>query len=207
MGEILMINGSPRAPRSNSRQYAQLFAQVSPWHTRYVELTRGNHLEVCRMADEASDVLLVFPLYADGLPVTMLSFLKDWEAYGPRRKPTVSVLINCGFLEPEQNDVAVEMVELFCKQNGLPFGCVLKIGGGEAILNTPFRGLVRGGVKKLARAMAARRRQTFRVTMPLPKRLYLKASTRYWIAYGQRNGVTREQMAALEIEPGADRDK
>ena len=27
MGELLILNGSPRAPRSNSRQYALLFAK------------------------------------------------------------------------------------------------------------------------------------------------------------------------------------
>lgn len=54
----------------------------------------------------------------------------------------MSVLINCGFLECRQNDVAVEMVRLFCRQNGYRFGSVLKIGSGEAIWDTPFRLLV-----------------------------------------------------------------
>lgn len=207
MGKILMINGSPRAPKSNSKQYAALFAKACPWQTQYVNLTRTNHQEVCRAADGASDVLLVFPLYADGIPVTLLNFLKAWEEYGPRHKPTVSVLINCGFLEPEQNDVAVKMVELYCRENDLPFGSVLKIGSGEAILATPFRILVQAKLKKLARSIVGGQRRTFQVTMPLPKGLFLKASTRYWTDYGMRNGVTKEQMAAMEIEPQPPQDK
>ncbi len=201
MGKILMINASPRAPRSNSRQYAELFAQACKLETEYRPLTRENHAELCRAMDGVSDVLLVFPLYADGIPVTLLHFLKTLEASPPAHRPVISVLINCGFLEPHQNDIAVQMVELFAKENAYPFGSVLKIGSGEAILSTPFRFLVRGGVKKLARAIAAGHRRTIRVTMPLPKRAFIRASAGYWESYGRRNGLTRAQMETLEIEP------
>ena len=128
------------------------------------------------------------------------ALLKTLEEHPPRHRPTVSVLINCGFLEPGQNDVAVQMVELFCGQNGYPFGSVLKIGGGEAILDTPFRGLVRRKLRKLAGAISAGRHRSLQVTMPLPKRLFLRASTAYWTDMGGRGGVTREQMATMEIE-------
>ena len=134
------------------------------------------------------------------IPVTLLNFLKTLEEHPPRHRPTVSVLINCGFLEPGQNDVAVQMVELFCGQNGYPFGSVLKIGGGEAILDSPFRGLVRRKLRKLAGAISAGRHRSLQVTMPLPKRLFLRASTAYWTDMGGRGGVTREQMATMEIE-------
>lgn len=201
MGKILIINGSPRAPKSNSKQYAALFSKACSWESHYRDLTRANHLELCQAADEVSNVLFVFPLYADGIPVTLLNFLKTWEEYGPRQKPTVSVLINCGFLEAEQNNVAVKMMELYCRENGLPFGSVLKIGGGEAILSTPFRILVQAKIKKLARAIVRQENRTFQVTMPLSKKMFLNASTSYWIRYGERHGITREQMASMQIEP------
>lgn len=200
MGKILIVNGSPRAPRSNSRQYAQLFEKAWPGESAYLPVTKTNHLELCRAAEEVSDLLLVFPLYADGIPVTLLDFLKTLEEHPPRSRPALSVLINCGFLEPEQNDVAVRMVELFAKKNGYPFGSILKIGGGEAILTTPFRGLVNARIRKLAKAIARGERKVLRITMPLTKRMFLRASTSYWIRYGQRSGVTREQMETMDIE-------
>lgn len=200
MGKVLILNGSPRAPKSNSKQYAQLFAEACRMETVYCNITKTNHLELCSAVEDCSDLLLVFPLYADGIPTPLMQFLKTLEAHPPETRPVVSVLINCGFLEPEQNDVAVEMIGLFCAQNGYPLGSVLKIGSGEAILATPFRSLVRGKIKKLAAALEQRRSQTFRVTMPLPKWMFLKASTGYWTSYGQRNGITREQMATMEIE-------
>lgn len=200
MGKILILNGSPRAPRSNSKRYAQLFSQVCPMETAYFNITGTNHDQMCREMEEYSQVLFVFPLYADSIPVTLLNFLKTLEEHALQHKPTVSVLINCGFLEPEQNEVAVEIMRLFCSRNGYPFGSVLEIGSGEAILDTPFRFLVRSGLKKLAAAMVSGEGRTFRVSMPLSKGMFLKASTRYWTNYGRRNGVTKEQMASMKIE-------
>ena len=201
MGKILILNGSPRAPKSNSKAYAALFAALSPSRTDYRNITKANHLELCRAMEDFTDLLLVFPLYADGIPVTLLNFLKTLEHNPPSQKPTVSVLINCGFFEPEQNDVAVEMVRLFCARAGYPFGSVLKIGSGEAILTTPFAALVRGKIRKLAAAIEGQRCQTLQVTMPIPKKWFVKASTSYWKNYGKRNGITAEQMASMEIEP------
>lgn len=200
MENILILNGSPRAPRSNSRRYAHLFSTVCPVETVYREIGRNNHQELCELVDGFSHLLFVFPLYADGIPVTLLHFLKTLEKYAHQVKPPVSVLINCGFLEPEQNDVAVQMVRSFCKQNGYPFGSVLKIGSGEAILTTPFRGMVRRKLRKLADSIVAGRPCTMAVTMPLPKRIFLKASDSYWENYGKRNGITRAQMEQMEIE-------
>ena len=159
MGSVMLINASPRAPRSNSRRYAELFIRAWPGESACFALTKSNHPELCGELEHYSDLLLVFPLYADGIPVTLLNFLKTLEEHPPRHRPTVSVLINCGFLEPGQNDVAVQMV-----------------------------------------AMSAGRHRSLQVTMPLPKRLFLRASTAYWTDMGRRGGVTREQMATMEIE-------
>lgn len=200
MGRVMMINGSPRAPKSNSKKYAEMFAKACPEQTAYYAVTKSNHVELCQSMADFFDVLLVFPLYADGIPVTLMCFLDTLEQYAPAHRPRISVLINCGFLEPEQNNIAVDMLRLYCKRNGFPFGSVLQIGSGEAILSTPFRIFVRPKIKKLAAAVAAGQEQTWTVTMPISKRMFLRASTTYWTNYGKRNGVTKEQMATMQIE-------
>lgn len=200
MAKIMIINGSPRAPKSNSKRYAELFAKACPAETEYFAVSKTNHLALCRAMQKVSDVLLVFPLYADGIPVTFMRFLDTLAQNAPRHPVRISVMINCGFLEPEQNDVAVKMLRLYCRQNGFTFGSVLQIGSGEAILSTPFRILVRAKIKRLAAAILAGQERTWKVTMPLSKGLFLKASTRFWVSYGKRNGVTKEQMATMQIE-------
>ena len=116
--KLLIVNGSPRAPRSNSRRYAELFQARWKGEARYAALTAKNHAELAAAAADCTDLLLVFPLYADGLPAPLLRFLEFLEGAGPEHRPRISVLINCGFLEPEQNDVAVEMVKN--GDNGIP---------------------------------------------------------------------------------------
>lgn len=200
MGKVLILNGSPRAPRSNSKRYAELFAQFCTLPSEYAEIRQKNQIELCRKMEEFTELLLVFPLYADSLPVPLLNFLKTLEENPPRQKPRISVLINCGFLEPEQNDVAVEMVEWFCKQQGYAFGSVLRLGSGEAVLDTPLKGVAIRNIRKLARSVAEGRNQNRKATMPLPKRWFIRASKKYWENYGRRNGLTPEQMATMDIE-------
>ena len=92
------------------------------------------------------------------------------------------------------------MVELFCKQNGYSFGSVLKIGSGEAILDSPFKFLVTAKIRKLSRSICNKNYITLKTTMPLPKSLFLKASTQYWIKYGQKYGTSEEEMQTMKIE-------
>ena len=156
MEKILILNGSPRAAKSNSKRYAALFSASCPLPCDTVSLTPRNHAELAAQLPRYSDLLLVFPLYADALPVGLLDFLKYLEAHPVpvEARPVVSVLINCGFLEPAQNEIAVRMIRLFCSRNGYRTGSVLMLGSGEAILDTPFAFVARRAIRRLARAVA-----------------------------------------------------
>ena len=116
MKKVLILNGSPRAPRSNSAKYAELFAQNFHGSCQTINITKENHNMLCSVLSDFTDVLLVFPLYADGIPAVLLDFLKDMESFQIADKPIVSVIVNCGFREAYQNDTAVEMVQFFCKK-------------------------------------------------------------------------------------------
>lgn len=196
----MVINASPRAPKSNSKQYAQLFSKYCRSDTEYCEVKKDNHLTLCQLIGNCTDIVFVFPLYADSIPVTLLNFLKTLEENAPLKKPTISVVINCGFIEPYQNDIAIKMLQLFAKENGYPFGSVFKIGGGEAILGTPFRIFVKAKMKKYAVSIEKQKYNTFQVTMPISKKMFIKASTTYWENYGKKNGVSREEMEIMQIE-------
>ena len=192
MGKILMVNGSPRAPKSNSKQYLQLFQSYWKYPGISVSITSKNHRQIWDSASEASDIL----------PSTLLDFLKAYEAFPYHYKATVHMIVNCGFLEPEQNAVAVKMIQLFCKENGFSFGSCLCIGSGEAILGTPFRFLIKRNLRKLSKAIASGRPQKLSVTMPLSQKAFVRASTKYWIKLAQAHQVPPEQMATMEIEKG-----
>ena len=194
------MNGSPRAPKSNSKRYAEIFMHYCPMETDYHNITKRNHEELCAILGSYTDVLFVFPLYVDALPTVFLNFLKTLEACPPTYKPMVSILINCGFLEPEQNEVAVRMMKLFCRRNGYTMGSVLMLGGGEAILNTPFKYIATRNIRRLAQSVASENYRALRATMPLPKSLFRLAADIYWTGYGKQFGITKKQMQTMEVE-------
>ena len=200
MGKIIIINGSPRASKSNSKEYAKLFKACWRNDTKGYDAINGKHKEIFQEIEGAENLLLVFPLYADGLPVTLMRFLVELENYRLKKRPIIHVLINCGFFEPEQNLVAVDMVKLFCMQNNFHYGSTLCIGAGEAILNTPFQFLVKRYMKKFVLSIKKKEDKTLKVTMPIPKNVFLNASEKYWIRYGKKYGIGKEQMDTNEIE-------
>ncbi|ONI38531.1 hypothetical protein AN639_07625 [Candidatus Epulonipiscium fishelsonii] len=200
MENIIIINASPRAPQSNSKKYAEIFSKHSRLQTEYFELNKRNQDELINKIEEYSQLLFVFPLYADGLPAPFLDFLKMLERALLKHKPIVSILINCGFIEHSQNDIAVEMIKLFCNQNEYIFGSVLKIGAGEAILETPFKKLVEWKIKKLASSICTQEYKTLEVSMPISKKTYISKSTEYWVKYGQKYNVSKEEMESMKIE-------
>ena len=200
MGKILIINSSPRAPRSHSARFAQIFGERCKAETEHVQLLHADHVQLARKFEDRSDVLFVFPLYADGVPAILLEFLKSLSAAPPTHRPVLSVLINCGFQEPWQNDSAVAIMRCFAHMEGYPFGAVLKVGSGEAILKTPFRFVAQRAIKKLAKSMAEEHYLEIHATMPLSKRMFLIASTYYWILYGKKFGTSKSAMGTMKIE-------
>lgn len=196
----MILNGSPRAPISNSKKYADIFRRYSGMETSYFNIGRNNHGELCRYMENYSDLLFVFPLYADALPVGFLNFLKYLESNPPANKPVVSILINCGFMEYQQNEVAVEMIRYFCRKNGYQMGSILMLGSGEAIMDTPFKYVANIKIRKLANSIASRRYKTLHGTMPLSKRLFKIAATVYWVNYGKKFGTSKKEMETMKIE-------
>lgn len=200
MGKVMILNGSPRAPKSNSKKYSEIFMKYSRLQCDYFNITKTNHLKLIAKMENYSDVIIACPLYADSLPVGLLNFLKNLENNLPAQRPVISILINCGFLEYEQNCVAVSMIRYFCRLNNFPIGSTLMLGSGEAILDTPFRYIAVRAIKRLSESVNKGNYKDITATMPLPKWLFKMAARSYWISYGKRFGVTEKEMQRLEIE-------
>ena len=91
MGKVLILNGSPRAPKSNSRRYAEIFSTACKLPSDYFNISKTNHAALCQKMSEYSDVLLVFPLYADSLRWVDFQILQEiqyphWKRIGIKRK-------------------------------------------------------------------------------------------------------------------------
>ena len=155
MGKLLMINGSPRAPRSNSKKYGEIIQRYWKSELDIYSVIERKHEEICGkiVKGEYENIIFIFPLYVDALPAVLMSFMKQLEREISGKEADflqhikVHVLINCGFLEPEQNDTALEIFRHFCRRNGLRYGMTLRIAAGEAILTTPFAFLVKRKIR------------------------------------------------------------
>ena len=82
--EVLLLNGSPRAPVSHSKELARMFQAACPLPGKYRAISYRKHKELSQLAGKATHQLLVFPLYVDCIPATLLEFLKAQEREPPR---------------------------------------------------------------------------------------------------------------------------
>lgn len=77
---------------------------------------------------------------------------------------------------------------------------ILRIGSGEAILDTPFKRFVTYFVRKFALSIADWQYGTFQTKMPLPKPIFVKKAGQCWDAYGRKNGPPRKDMQTMRVE-------
>ena len=71
MGKLLIVNGSPRAPRSNSKKYIEIFLRYFKEDYEIYNVTENKHSVIYDKLKDYSRILFVFPLYADSLPASL----------------------------------------------------------------------------------------------------------------------------------------
>ena len=198
--ELVIINGSPRPARSNSKKYIEAFIKAYKTSCSIYTAKTDKPAVIWEAVKKSTDILFVFPLYVDSIPVPLMKLLKTVKQSAAAHGQHVHILINCGFFEPHQNDIALRVMDTFCRQEGFNVGSRLCIGSGEAIMSTPFAFIARHGIKKLVKHIKQRKNTTQYLTMPISQNLFIKASTKYWLKLGKQNGLTQEQMAEMQIE-------
>ena len=200
MEKIMIVNGSPRYNVSNSKKLSELFKKFNTKFQINEFVCNKDNGKICENIENVNHILFIFPLYTDGVPAILLNLFKDIKNFNNKNKPKVHVIINCGFFEPFQNDTAVQIVKIFSEQCGFEFGSVLRIGSGEAILSTPFKYMVYMKLKAFLKSILNNKNLNLKVTMPITKSMFLKASTTYWINKGKKFNNTYEDMNIMDIE-------
>ena len=138
MGRMMILNGSPRASKSNSREFAQLLKRSYPGATLEYNLASQNHRDICSALESCSNLVFVFPLYVDCLPCCMLDFLSCLEKSPLAHKPTVHLIVNCGFLEPRQNEVAIDNAQaVLPEKTASPLAAAFRSAAGRPFCRPP----------------------------------------------------------------------
>ena len=143
--KFLALVGSPR-PASTSSHLAQYLLDglaARGWQTQALvacaavrQPEKWPDLEAAFR--EADAVAIVTPLYVDCVPAELTAALERLVEARRGRSGRLCAVVNCGFVEAHQNDVALEIYRLFARDAGLHWAGGLAIGEGGMLAGKPL---------------------------------------------------------------------
>ena len=143
MSSLLLLNGSPRGPRSNSMK--MLTRVGEGWERAGGECAVVLHL--ARPVDferavaafaEADTVILGTPLYADSMPALVKAYIEALAPYvGREGNPRLGFLVQSGFSEALHSRPLERYLERLTVRLGCAYAGTIVRGGGESLQAMP----------------------------------------------------------------------
>ena len=139
--KIALINGSPKVNNSAS---GTLLEDIKGYLGEKAELIEfGFHSPVISSetieALAVSDVwVFAYPLYVDGIPGHLLSCLIQLEE-ARIQNPQIRIygVVNCGFYEGIQAELALQLLQNWCTKSGFLWSGGIGVGGGGGLAMMP----------------------------------------------------------------------
>ena len=134
---IALINGSPKRGYSASGVLINDLKTFISSDTLCFEFnTPKISDDFIKCLNDFDALVFFFPLYVDGVPSHLLSCLCELEDMKIINKNIrVYGVVNCGFYEGIQNNVALEILENWTHKLGLVWGMGVGFGGGGALMS------------------------------------------------------------------------
>lgn len=154
---------------------------------------------------QSSEALIfAFPLYIDSIHSAFLRFLIELQKRGFRDKNiNVYCLINNGFYEGEQNQVAADIMRNWCKATGLTYCQTLGIGAGEMLPFFKDVPLGHGPNKNIGIALqklshnilSLNQGEDLFISPNWPRFLWkIQASLCFWYPRAKKNGLKKNEL-------------
>lgn len=153
--KITLINGSPKIKNSASKSILSALKSLLPDDADIKEFKINNsQLTEDYLKDIVNNDVLIFafPLYWDGIPSHLINCLDQLETSFNKvetKKITVYSLVNCGFYEGHQCNIALEMMKNWCTKSKLEWGQGIGIGGGGMLASFKGDPIIQGPMKNL----------------------------------------------------------
>jgi multimeric flavodoxin WrbA len=141
--KLAVFNGSPRGKSSNTRVLMEHFLNG-------FTATEGNTYEIAYLRDvtdrdtfarlfqEAEQVILASPLYADAMPSAVKDFIESLEPLCQREgNPDIGFVVQSGFTEPEHSRYLERYYVKLAKRLGCRYKGTVIRGGVEGIRVMP----------------------------------------------------------------------
>ncbi len=199
-----MICGSPNMKNSNSMYLLNGLKSMLKTEAE-IYRTKGGaesaQKAALAAAKDNAPIVFAFPLYADQLPSDFLKFLFELEPEMKEvsTKSKVYVVVQNGFYDARQNNIAVRIVKKWCEKCGLIFGQAAMIGAGGMAQAAPLgKGpAAKTGevIEKLARSIDNNEGGEILAAEPIfPRFLYKVAGNMSFAKMGKGNGLDRKDM-------------
>ena len=216
MNSLLLLNGSPRGPRSNSMK---MLARVGEGWENAGGDVQALHLahagDFARAVDEfgrADVVVFGMPLYTDSMPALVKTYIEALAPYVDREdNPRLGFLIQSGFSEALHSRPLESYLEKLARRLGCAYAGTIVRGGGEALQAMPegankrlwerLRGLGRSlatdghfDSQLLAEVAGTERYSTAKATL-VKAALKIPLTEFYWNGQLKKNGAWDRRFA------------
>ena len=167
---VLLLNGSPKCEKSNSRQIGKFLVDrleekglksEEAFIARLVNNPRESE-KLLRSVDTAGLIVFTTPLYVDSLPsftIKAMEIIRDHRAADPQvENPLLVAVMNCGFPEKEHMEIALKIIKNFSEEANLRWGGAIIVGMGMTLNGEPLsekNGMTRNLTKGLSLAAVA----------------------------------------------------
>jgi len=201
--KIMLLNGSPKSNNSASEIIINGLRQRLGTTNEYVLLNamKTNKAEFIEKTNGINAIVIVFPLYVDGIPSHLLRLLYDVknEIGCANNQLIIYAIVNNGFYEGIQNSIALEMIQNFCVSANLKWGQGLGVGAGGMSSAAPIG---QGPMKNLGLALDkisaniknSATDDNFFIEPNFPKFLYKISAHFGWRRQAKDNGIKHKDI-------------
>ena len=222
LSNVLLLNGSPKCEKSNSRQIGKFLADrleekglksEEAFIARLVKSSQGSE-KLLKLVNAASIIIFTTPLYVDSLPsftIKAMEMIRDRRIAEPQvESPLLVAVMNCGFPEKAHMEIALKIIKNFSEETKLRWGGAVMVGMGEALNGEPLSeksGMTRNLTKGLSLAAVAlaegqpippeAEKLTSKAFLPLflAKSMLRAFGKRMWNNQAKSNGVKPDMYA------------
>ena len=203
--KISIINGSPKAGKSNSEILGNYLLSllkdngIRKYYSISVRLDDKIKNEIYN-----SDVLIfLFPLYVDGIPSNLLKLLVEFEKKKVIKYRTkIYCIVNNGFYEGKQNQLAILQIKNWCEKVKARWGQGIGVGAGELLPHLKKYPLGQGPLKNLgkvldkfsANILTLKSDEDIYINPNWLRSLYFLQGSISWILKGRKNNLRVREL-------------
>ena len=208
--KIGIINGSPRGKKSNSEILINYLYSLLEGHkiNKYYSFFNKIDSEIKSEIHNADVLIFVFPLYIDSIPSSLLDILLKFEEEKIiNSKTKIYCIVNNGFFEGKQNQLAILQMKNWCQKTGAEWGQGIGIGAGEILSYVEKVPLGKGPLKNLGKVLnlfsgnikALKSDSEIYVNPNWSRLLYWTQGTVSWIIKARKNKLKIKELFGKAI--------